>query len=166
MKLKNPGILFFALLLVQPMFLLAQTSLDFSVQCIGKDSIQVDVRNIGRGPACFHVPGDVESFLDKENVARFIPKYSKHLVHKEGRPFDFACLLPQGESSLEPEYTRSYRFANPFKVPTDSIRGFSFAVGSPDEFSPLMRIGPKDYKEQCEHLQGLQRVFVDHCRKD
>ena len=166
MKLENLRVLFFALFLVQPIFLFAQNSLDFSVQCVGKDSIQVDVRNIGKGKTCFHVPGDVESFLDEKNVARFIPKYSKHLVHKDGRPFDFVCLIPQGESSLEQEYMRSYRFANPFKVPTDRIRGFSFAVGSPDEFSPLMKIGLQDYKEQCEYLQGLQSVFVEHCKKD
>ena len=102
MKLENLRVLLFALFLVQPIFLFAQNSLNFSVQCVGKDSIQVDVRNIGKGKTCFHVPGG----------------------------------------------------------------GFSFAVGSPDEFSPLMKIGPKDYKEQCEYLQGLQSVFVEHCKKD
>ena len=166
MKPEKLKIFVFALLLLQPAFLFAQNSLDFSVRCIGKDSIQVDVRNIGKEQACFHVPGDVESFLDEKNVARFIPKYSKHLAHKDGRPFDFVCLAPQGESTIEQEYMRTYRFANPFKVPADRIRGFSFAVGSPDEFSPLMKIGPKDYREQCEYLKGLQRVFVDHCKKD
>ncbi len=125
------------------------------VELIGKDSLKVQVTNVGDSPICYHVPNEIDSHIEN-GILNFIPKFQKNMAHMEGRPFDYKCLQPRDENALKQEYSAEYALKSPADL--KKITQIGLTWGTPEEFRSLQAIGPRDYKKECEYLKTLQKV--------